>query len=300
MSFVFLVMICSSFSFAEESYVFESYSIFVDVGSDLVTYDYDIVLIFEEGERTHDFIFAPDAKDVHVLLNDLPVECDSSFEVGRTIVSCDMSLALPGKNYVSASYSSTYSLFDLDDMKMFKDSFDLGGTAIDFKLSIKLPFGYILPARSDYFVTPAPDTIYSDGRRHIVAWNLENVYFFDVSIITEPSFEEGDISFVSLLVYVLFGFSVVYFVRYYLINRKKLEVKQLVYSHLLESEVVVVDALRANMGVLKQKELQDITSFSKAKLSRVISNLESRGIVKKKPFGNSNKIFLVDSDKVKN
>lgn len=299
-SFVFLVIISPSFSSAEGYHVFDSYSIFVDVGSDVISYDYDIVLIFEEGEHIHYFIFAPDAKDVQVLLNDLSVECDSSFEVGKTIVSCDMSSALPGKNYVSAEYMSSYSLFDLDNMKMFKDSFDLWGSATDLKLSVKLPLGYILPARSDYFVTPTPDLIYSDGRRHIISWETYNVSYFDVSVIFEPSSAGEGVSFVSLLLYVLFGFVVVYSLRYYLVNRKKSEVKELVYSHLLESEVAVVDALRANMGVLKQKELQDITSFSKAKLSRVITNLESRGIVTKKPFGNSNKIFLVDEDKVQN
>ena len=299
MSSVFLVIISPSFSFAEDSHVFDSYSIFVDVGSDVISYDHDIVLVFEEGEHIHDFVFAPDAKDVRVLLNDLPVECDSSFEVGKTIVSCDMHSALSGKNYVSAEYMSSYSLFDLENMKMFKDSFDFGGAATDFKLSVKLPLGYVLPARSDYFVTPTPDIIYSDGRRHIVSWEAENVSSFDVSVIAEPSSAGAGVSFVPLLFYVFFGFFVVYFVRSYLVNRKRSEVKELVYSHLLESERAVVDALCANMGVLRQKELQDITSFSKAKLSRVISNLESRGIVRKKQFGNSNKIFLVDDGKVK-
>ncbi|MCK5289921.1 MAG: hypothetical protein KAJ56_03165 [Candidatus Aenigmarchaeota archaeon] len=81
--------------------------------------------------------------------------------------------------------------------------------------------------------------------------------------------------------------------RQYLGRKKKEKIKRIVYSHLLESEAAVVDALEANMGVLKQKELLDITSFSKAKLSRVISNLESRAIVEKKQWGNSNKISLV-------
>jgi len=41
-----------------------------------------------------------------------------------------------------------------------------------------------------------------------------------------------------------------------------------------------------------QKQLQLKTGFSKAKLSRVIRNLESRSLVKKIPFGNANKIRL--------
>ncbi|MBW6461480.1 MAG: hypothetical protein K0B07_00305 [DPANN group archaeon] len=298
--FISMFIFYPSFSFAHESDVFESYSIFVDVGPNLIKYSYDFVLVLEGGKHVYDFVFAPDSKDVRVLLNNVPVDCSSSFEVGKTIVLCDMSNALSGKNYVSAEYISSYSLFDFENMKMFKDSFDIGGNAIYFKLSVKLPLGYILPARSDYFVTPTPDIIYSDGRRHIISWDYNNVSSFDVSVIFEPSSGiDSGVSYVSLLFYLLFGFLVVRYFIYYRVNRKKTEIKEIVYSHLLESESAVVDALQANMGVLKQKELQDITSFSKAKLSRVITNLESRGIVKKKPFGNSNKIFLIVADKVK-
>jgi uncharacterized membrane protein len=43
---------------------------------------------------------------------------------------------------------------------------------------------------------------------------------------------------------------------------------------------------------LWQKQIQNSTGFSKAKVSRLVRNLESRGLVKKIPFGNTNKIRL--------
>ncbi|MCK5063239.1 MAG: hypothetical protein KAR23_04865 [Candidatus Aenigmarchaeota archaeon] len=290
---VTVIILFPSSSFSLENHVFDSYSVSVNLKDDNAHYEYDIVAFFDEAEIIHEFLFTTDARNVKVSLNDVPVYCDVSYAVGSSTASCDMSEALYGRNYISVSYSSRYPLFDIEDMVMFHDSFSFGGDAISSRLSVKLPMGYVLPEKSDYFITPTPDSMYSDGRRHILVWESENVSDLEVSVIFERSsggaWQSLPLIFLSFLIFLF----LVFHMRQYLGRKKKEKIKRIVYSHLLESEAAVVDALEANMGVLKQKELLDITSFSKAKLSRVISNLESRGIVEKKQWGNSNKIFLV-------
>lgn len=65
------------------------------------------------------------------------------------------------------------------------------------------------------------------------------------------------------------------------------------YEHLLDAEKKVIGELKkADRNELWQKQLQISTDFSKAKLSRLIRNLESRGLIKKVPYGNTNKISL--------
>ena len=288
-----LLFIVPSSSFSLDGHAFDSCSVSVDLEDDIAHYEYEIVVFFDEGENAYEFLFTADAKNVKVLLNDLPVMCGVSYAVGNSIVTCDMSDALYGRNHVKVSYDSRYPLFSFDDMVMFRDSFVFSGQAKSSRLSVKLPIGYILPEKSEYFITPVPTNIYSDGRRHILMWEYENVSDFEVSVMFERSpgavWQSIPVILLSFVVFVFLANNL----RLYLGKRKKENIGNIVYSHLLESESAVVDALRSNMGVLKQKELQDITSFSKAKLSRVISNLESRGIVRKKPWGNSNKVFLV-------
>ena len=78
------------------------------------------------------------------------------------------------------------------------------------------------------------------------------------------------------------------------ILKKKTKSKiERIEEHLMESEKKVIDELRnADKKELWQKQLQLKTEFSKAKLSRVIRDLEARNIIQKIPFGNTNKIKL--------
>ena len=301
--FILLLLVPSMVS-AQYIHSYESYYVDVDIADDYVFYELSGTIEFAGTENIHEFIITPDAVEVEIYLNGDLISCDVSKMVGKTLISCDMSIALTGKNYISINYRSHYSYFNLGDKDMFSDVLDFGGNVSDFKLSIKLPMGSVLPERSDLFVKPLPDDIYSDGRRHILSWDRENISRFGVSVIYESSKESGLLQNLSEFAYLLFIILIFVFVVYgfYMYKKSGKEKKydrDLVYSHLLESEMAIVDALSANMSVLKQKELQNITSFSKAKLSRVISNLESRGIIEKKPWGNSNKIFLLKPDEIK-
>jgi len=65
------------------------------------------------------------------------------------------------------------------------------------------------------------------------------------------------------------------------------------YNYLLDPEKKVIDGLKkADRNELWQKQIQNSTGFSKAKISRLVRNLESRGLITKIPFGNTNKIRL--------
>jgi uncharacterized membrane protein len=65
------------------------------------------------------------------------------------------------------------------------------------------------------------------------------------------------------------------------------------YNYLLDTEKKIIDELKkANRNELWQKQIQSSTEFSKAKVSRLIRNLEARGLIIKIPFGNTNKIRL--------
>ncbi len=64
-------------------------------------------------------------------------------------------------------------------------------------------------------------------------------------------------------------------------------------NFLLDSEKQIVDFLKnSDRHEAWQRKIQEVTGFSKAKVSRLIRDLEARGLVEKIPMGNTNKVKL--------
>lgn len=94
----------------------------------------------------------------------------------------------------------------------------------------------------------------------------------------------------------IFGFILLILVFVFLFNTKKktIPIKDKEFIHLLESEKVIVNALlKSKDHIMWQKELQIAVGFTKSKLSRTIRNMEQRSLVKKTPYGSTNKIELI-------
>lgn len=131
-------------------------------------------------------------------------------------------------------------------------------------------------------VSPSPERVYSDGRRIIIEWkNPSNNHLF-VVYESENSFIW--VYFVGIGILVLI-------VGVILRVRKARKVES---SHLLDAEKKITDILAKSNNEMWQKELQIATGFTKARLSRNIRNMESRGIVKKVPYGTTNKVRLIE------
>ncbi len=87
-----------------------------------------------------------------------------------------------------------------------------------------------------------------------------------------------------ILALLLLGFSAI---GYIYVNRNRN------VEYLLEDEKKIIELLRkSNRRENWQRKIQEELEFSKAKLSRMVRNLESRGLIEKVPIGNTNKIKL--------
>jgi len=169
----------------------------------------------------------------------------------------------------------------------------------NFELRIVLPEGAILDAPNSAFPSP---TITSDGVHIILDWqkqDLKKGESFPIFVIYR---EKAVFSTWLLLIPLILLLAV--FVAFALKRKKqvksrkakkprKVKIEAKKELHLLDSESAVIAALRKSKGEAWQKQIQIQTGFSKAKLSRVIRNLEARGIVKRIPIGNTNKIRLL-------
>lgn len=153
---------------------------------------------------------------------------------------------------------------------------------LDTNLEVKLtlPTGAVLYKLSSAF--PKPTSISTDGQHIALLWEKQDLLkeegFSIFVIFTEKGWAQN--TAIMAIAIAIIALSLL------LALRKKKT------PYLIESEKAVVDALRKAKGELWQKQIQQQTGFSKAKLSRLINNLEVRGALKKIPIGNTNKIRL--------
>ncbi len=157
-----------------------------------------------------------------------------------------------------------------------------------FNFSVVLPPGYGVVESSP------PSSLGSDGRRMILRWELEapippQLRNFGVIVIYEPLMGRG-IPFSYILAALVVaagaaGGAAVYLHRRRAPMEEKIEV-------LREDEQKIMKLIVENDGI-DQREIVELTGFSKTKVSKILSELERRGIIRKEPVGRRNKIYLV-------
>ncbi len=168
----------------------------------------------------------------------------------------------------------------------------------NFEFTVALPPGYGVV---DNRVSPESEPT-SDGRRVILKWELHEPIppefkDFRVIVIYENLFEARNYIYIALLiiaaVIILFltykylkarGISV----RLLLDRKRRLEEK---IEILKEDEQKIMKLIIENEGI-DQRDIVKITGFSKTKVSKILSELEKRGAIRKEQIGRRNKIYL--------
>ena len=154
------------------------------------------------------------------------------------------------------------------------------------EIELIMDYGYFL---SDLGASPSNYEFVTDGQLIKIKWNFINVSkgeektFF--AIIEKPKEKT------KFFIYFFYGifFILILLIYYFLFRRNKKEKERF----LLDEEKKIINYLKkCDRNEAWQKNIQKDLEFSKAKLSRLIRNLESRGLIKKIPFGNTNKILL--------
>lgn len=153
-------------------------------------------------------------------------------------------------------------------------------------ITLKLPRGMGLESGSMPSISPPPNDIDSDGGRIIIRWDYENLAD-EVRIFALYAPVENSDRF---LYGIIMGAIVATF--FFIVLRRRDSRIKLVMMTLTEDERKIVDAVRENPR--QQRELCQITDFSKSKVSKLIQNLEVKNVVRKIRAGRTNKIALTE------
>lgn len=171
-----------------------------------------------------------------------------------------------------------------------EDSF---GNLIYFSVSVdgKANFSRLLVdlfLEKDYILNrelsaPKRLEVISDGNSQIVSWKFENFNRTDLVIALEKQ-EDNTLNYLIIFGVLILGVGAI------ILFQPKKSKKE----HLLEDETKIIELLKkADRRESWQRKIQEETGFSKAKLSRMIRNLEARELIEKIPMGNTNKIRLI-------
>lgn len=182
---------------------------------------------------------------------------------------------------------------------VFSSVFSLPVGTNEFHLRIKLPEGMgltvpITPGATSTDIAPLPDNVYSDGTSTIFEWVRHDISKDFAVYVKYTKFYGWRLE---LKKYVPFGILIailVGIILYFLQLKKKAELEKIEYMK--EDEKLIIQQIMQNEGIV-QKKIAEYTGFSKGKVSKIVSDLEERKIIRKEKIGRRTKLYLTEEFK---
>ena len=241
-----------------------------------------------------------DRSDFFVLakITGVEVKADGQFidclttakDIGTSIVCQDIS----AKN-ITYRFRALGLISDLQGLNKFEYRFSVLQLVDNFTVTVKLPQGAGLVERSRLEDTgfkpfePAWGRPDSDGRRIFIIWPQNSPLLgsgIDVRVIYENVFEN------QLLPLVIIGIITLAFFSFLILMRRK-PMKDILLI-LTDNERKVMQILLREKKPVDQRTIVKETDFSKPKVSRIISDLETRGLIVRSRKGRTNVIAIAE------
>ena len=244
------------------------------------------------------FNYAPDLIDftLPIFSPVLGLQINSSFDTtcglasktyGNDIV-CDISKVTPENRSVEISFNTTGLVETNQSQFIFKNDFFIPTDVNTLFYQVILPEGNLLTKESPF--TPSNAQTTTDGRRIFVFWNEYNVSkgeTFSPRIRYEPSVVGSNVA-----TYLGVGFLITLFVIGLLLWRRR-SVMQIVLPILKDDEKLIYETVIKHGDSVNQKVIVHESNYSKAKVSKVLKNLQERGVLRLERIGRSNKVHIV-------
>ena len=294
-----------SIAVGKEGRIYDAYHMRIDVipnGTCRETIDIHLRNTGDEPIRNAFFTVVRDVQDIEVI----GIGEDISWTVAENqwikLVNITFTYpVLPGKDrHYSISFTTDQFVRREGDDLEFRTTYNPSTPIIDFSLTVSLPSGYILPvggmAAQTHSVLFPPAELKTDGQHLLLVWARTNVTADDsigvFARFTRPKEEVKEvyqpITLQGIAVGIILG-GLLFFIGQWATKKRPS-----VLSVFTEDEQAVVEALIHAGGKLKQRDLLVKLDISKSKLSRLVMDLESRGVLRKERMGNTNRLVLRD------
>ena len=289
---IFIILL-SSFSLASELEYFEG---LVELNTSDA--DYTLTFLFRDSpEGTLTYPLSYKIKDFETSANFRNYTCEAQGKEWGTLIYCDFTKTTEEGRALSIRFRRPSSVEKIENVYHFETDIETPQDVSRMVGKVVLGKGFILisePKEATTLVpfTPKDGTEGSDGRRIFVIWernDLEKGEGLDMSLTyerTSPVPQDNMIflvlGIVILVILLILG------LRFKIEQPKGEDIERI----LKKDERTVIKIIKNSGGNCKQREIVRETDFSKAKVSRLIRDLEERGLIKVEKAGRTNKIYL--------
>ena len=256
--------------------------------------------------------FSIDLTDIsNVIIENLSAPLQGYWvEVGKyeSIIHIKTSI-LPGQiaNF-SLNFTSKQGILASQDYAQFLFAIKMRANVKKFTFQVRLPAGSYLYTKMAEPVYPEPSENFTDGEHIFLQWDEENitagtvkifVVYYDkpytstaTVIIPFPLTGSVDSVIVAVLAAAA-GLSVAVLAVFLKMRRKGVEASDAILPLLNDAEREILKLLSTSEnGMMTQRDIQDATGYSKAKVSVTVSLLERKGLVEKKAKGRTRIVKL--------
>lgn len=256
---------------------------------------FNVTINYLEDVEMSDFYTLAKIENIHVFKGNEEINCSlEELPLGTSIVC---------KNIFAKNITYTFSATNLIEsgkrLHIFSYQFPITTLMNRLEILIKIPLGAVIADEASLEYTglkpfyPENGVKGSDGRRIFVEWNFENPKLGEairVSAIYEKILKEEDnisLIYLTTIIIVVFSFAIIFLI----ISRKRKDISK-VLPILNDAERVIMEVILESPEVLDQRKIVRATGFSKAKVSRVLKDLEERGLIKREKVGRATKVKL--------
>jgi len=191
-------------------------------------------------------------------------------------------------NGASSSYTDSNLLEETKIGYFFLEKISFPADFEKATIKLNLDNGYVIGEDGAY---PASYKVETDGQTISLVWSLENVKSSEsLAVFVNIRNLQKGYSWIWFVIGFIILAVLIYFFTVFFVKKRKTKNLD---KHLLDEERKLLEELsKAERHEMWQRNIQQKLNLSKAKTSRLIRNLESRELIEKISFGNTNKIVL--------
>ncbi len=251
------------------------------------TTGWSVALQYPENVTRSDFyILARRITAVEVIANNTFIDCDfAKRDIGTAIICEGFS-----SDSVIYRFRGHDMVSNFEDLQLFNQRFPVTELLDKISITVKLPLGTALVEQSKISGTglqrfePQWGKEGSDGRRIYVIWEQEKPKLgetVNVSIVYEQIFGNQ----AAILMIPLLAATFIFFIYFF----RKRSTKDIMHI-LTDNERKVVEILLREKKEVDQRSIVRETDYSKSKVSRILRNLENRGLIERSRKGRTNMV----------
>ena len=234
-------------------------------------------------------------------------EFNSTFDANCTVetrsygndIVCDVSDLSPTNRSLQIQFDSSNLVTTQGRQSTFYQDFFMPLDIDSLFFQVVLPEGNILTNQTAYM--PEDGKTNSDGRRIFIYWNRVNItrgdkfspqVIYELPLIPTSGLLLQRNTLLGIGLVVAVGASIFFMWRRSNPPKASAPSVQMVLPILKEDEKIVFESVMKHGSGVNQKTIVRESNYSKAKVSKVLKNLQERGILRLERLGRSNKVHI--------